>query len=135
MPANTPLSIKAYVATADIDNVKVGQTVQMRVAACPYTDYGVGSGKVAEVAADAKPIDKNAGNNGTQQPQTTANGIYEVTIVPDKLTLVGGASPLENRGGKKCQLRAGLTGRADIIFKEQSILHFMLSKARLSIDP
>jgi multidrug efflux pump subunit AcrA (membrane-fusion protein) len=135
MPANTPLSIKAYVATADIENVKVGQSVQMRVAACPYTDYGVGSGKVSEVAADAKPIDKNTGNNGTQQTQTAANGVYEVTIVPDKLTLVGGASPLENRGGKKCQIRAGLTGRADIISKEESILHFMLSKARLFVDP
>ena len=123
MPSGAQLSIKALVTTADIDNVKVGQTVQMRVSACPYTDYGVGSGKVTEVAADAKPIDKNA----AQPSQSAANGMYEVTIAPDMLTLA--------RGGKKCQIRAGLTGRADIISKEESILHFMLSKARLLVDP
>jgi multidrug efflux pump subunit AcrA (membrane-fusion protein) len=127
MPTDTPLSIKAFVATADIDNVKVGQTVQMRISACPHTDYGVGSGKVTEVAADAKSIDKNATSNAAQPSQSPANGMYEVTISPDTLTLA--------RGSKKCQIRAGLTGRADIISKEESILHFMLSKARLLVDP
>lgn len=122
MPTDTPLSIKASVAIADIDNVKVGQTVQLRVSACPYTDYGVGMGKVSEVAADAKPIDKNA----VQQSQTAANGVYEVTIKPDTLTL--------NRGTKKCQIRSGLTARADIISKEQTVLNFMLTKARLLVD-
>jgi multidrug efflux pump subunit AcrA (membrane-fusion protein) len=127
VPTDTPLSIKAFIAIADIDRVKVGQTVQIRVSACPYTDYGIGSGIVSEVSADAKPLEKSAGNNATQQPQTAANGIYEVTIKPDTLTL--------NRGGKKCQIRSGLTGRADIISKEETILHFMLSKARLLVDP
>ncbi len=122
MPTDTPLSIKAAVAIADIDNVKVGQTVQLRISACPHTDYGVGAGKVSEIAADAKPIDKNA----TQQSQSAANGVYEVTIKPDNLTL--------NRGTKECQIRSGLTARADIISKEQTILHFMLSKARLLVD-
>ncbi len=123
MPTDTPLSIKASVAIADIANVKVGQTVQLRVSACPYTDYGVGTGKVSEVAADAKPIAQNA----AQQPQTATNGVYEVTIKPDNLTL--------DRGSKKCQIRSGLTARADIISKEQTILHFMLTKARLLVDP
>ncbi|WP_295622084.1 HlyD family efflux transporter periplasmic adaptor subunit [Chamaesiphon sp. GL140_3_metabinner_50] len=122
MPTDTLLSIKALVAIADIDNVKVGQTVQLRISACPYTDYGVGTGKISEVAADVKPIAQNA----AQQPQTAANGVYEVTIKPDTLTL--------DRGSKKCQIRAGLTARADIISKEETILHFMLSKARLLVE-
>ncbi len=127
MPANTPLNIKAFVSTGDIDNVKVGQAVQMRVSACPHTDYGVGSGKVTEIAADAKPIDKNPNQQADRSSQAAANSLYEVTIAPDTTTLVG--------GGKKCQIRAGLTGRADIISKEQSIFHFLLSKARLLVDP
>ena len=122
MPTDTLLSIKALVAISDIDNVKVGQKVQLRVSACPYTDYGVGAGKVSEIAADAKPIDKNV----AQQSQTAANGVYEVTIKPDTLTLA--------RGTKKCQIRSGLTARADIISKEATILHFMLSKARLLVE-
>jgi multidrug efflux pump subunit AcrA (membrane-fusion protein) len=124
IPAVTPLNIKANVAISDIDNVKVGQTVQMRVSACPYTDYGVVSGKVREVSADAKSIEKNASNNNNaQQSQPAANGIYEVTIKPDALTL--------HQGNKTCQIRAGMDGRADIISKEESVLQFILKKARL----
>lgn len=122
MPTDTPLSIKALVAISDIDNVKVGQTVQLRISACPHTEYGVGAGKVTEIAADAKSIAQNA----DRQSQTAADGVYEVTIKPDTLTL--------ERGTKQCQIRSGLTARADIISKEQTILHFMLSKARLLVD-
>ncbi len=126
MPTGTPLNIKAFVAISDISNVKIGQTVQMRVSACPYTDYGVGSGKVVQVSADAKSIDKGS-NNGSGQSQLPANGVYEVTIKPDALTL--------NRGGHKCEIRSGMDGRTDIISKEETVLEFMLKKARLlSID-
>ncbi len=123
IPTVTPLNIMATVASADIDNVKVGQTVQMRVSACPYTDYGVVSGKVREVSADAKSIDKNAGDRADKQSQPAVNSIYEATIVPDTLTL--------QQGGKTCQIRSGMDGRADIISKEETVLQFILRKARL----
>ncbi|WP_310488426.1 HlyD family efflux transporter periplasmic adaptor subunit [Chamaesiphon sp. VAR_69_metabat_338] len=123
IPTVTPLNIMATVASADIDNVKVGYPVQMRVSACPHTDYGVVSGKVREVSADAKSIDKNGGNNPDKQSQAPANGVYEATIVPDALTL--------SQGGKTCQIRSGMDGRADIIAKEETVLQFMLRKARL----
>jgi multidrug efflux pump subunit AcrA (membrane-fusion protein) len=123
IPTMTQLNIMATVASADIDNVKVGQTVQMRVSACPYTDYGVVSGKVREVSADAKSIDKNAGDRADKQSQPAVNSIYEATIAPDTLTL--------QQGGKTCQIRSGMDGRADIISKEETILQFILRKARL----
>jgi multidrug efflux pump subunit AcrA (membrane-fusion protein) len=123
IPTVIPLNIMATVASSDIDNVKIGQTVQMRVSACPYTDYGVVSGKVREVSADAKPIDKNAGDRPNKQSQPAVNGIYEATIVPDTLTL--------KQDGKTCQIRSGMDGRADIISKQETVLQFILRKARL----
>jgi multidrug efflux pump subunit AcrA (membrane-fusion protein) len=119
IPTGTPLDIKALVAISDISNVKVGQTVQMRVSACPYTDYGVASGTVSEISADAKSIERNS----TQQPQSAANGVYEVTIKPTSLSL--------KRGRNTCQIRSGMDGRADIISKEETVWQFMLKKARL----
>jgi multidrug efflux pump subunit AcrA (membrane-fusion protein) len=116
MPTGTALNIKALVSIADIPSVKVGQTVQMRIAACPYSDYGVGSGKVVEIAADVKS-DKPGGN----APQ--AAGVYEVTIKPDRLSLT--------RGGKSCQMRSGMEGRADIISTEETVFQFILKKSRL----
>jgi multidrug efflux pump subunit AcrA (membrane-fusion protein) len=118
MPTGTPLQIKAAVAMADIPQVKIGQVVQMRIAACPYSDYGVGSGKVTEIAADVKSTDKS-GVSAPQQP----SGIYEVTIKPDHLALT--------RGKKSCQMRSGMDGRADIISTEESVFQFMLKKSRL----
>ena len=122
IPTGTLLNIKAYVAISDISNVKVGQKVQMRVSACPYTDYGVGSGIVRAVSADAKPLQRNVGN-APQQPQAAVNDIYEVTIEPDNLKL--------NRGNNKCQIRSGMDGRADIISKEETVFQFILRKSRL----
>jgi multidrug efflux pump subunit AcrA (membrane-fusion protein) len=123
IPTVIPLNIMATVASSDIDNVKIGQTVQMRVSACPYTDYGVVSGKVREVSADAKPIDKNTSDRPNKQSQPAVNGIYEATIVPDTLTL--------KQDGKTCQIRSGMDGRADIISKQETVLQFILRKARL----
>ena len=123
VPTGTPLNIKAYVAISDVSNIKIGQLVQMRVSACPYTDYGVVSGRVIEIAADAKSIEQNGGRNAAQQPQLAGNGTYEVTIKPDILKLT--------RGGRNCQIRSGMDGRADIISKEETVLQFLLKKARL----
>lgn len=122
IPTGTPLNIKAYVAISDISNVKVGQKVQMRVSACPYTDYGVGSGRVRAVSADAKPLQRNT-SNAPQQSQAAVNDIYEVTIEPDHLKL--------SRGSSKCQIRSGMDGRADIISKEETVFQFILRKSRL----
>ena len=122
IPTGTPLNIKAFVAISDISNIKVGQKVQMRVSACPYTDYGVAAGAVTEISADVKSIDKTP----TQQPQTAANSGYEVTIKPTALSL--------KRGSNTCQIRSGMDGRADIISKEETVWQFMLKKARLIVD-
>ena len=122
IPTGTPLNIKASVAISDISNVQVGQKVQMRVSACPYTDYGVGSGRVRAVSADAKPLQRNT-SNAPQQSQAAANDIYEVTIEPDNLKLI--------RGDIRCQIRAGMDGRVDIISKEETVFQFILRKSRL----
>jgi multidrug efflux pump subunit AcrA (membrane-fusion protein) len=121
IPTGTPLNVKAYVAISDIDKVKVGQKVQMRVSACPYTDYGVGSGSVKAISADAKSMQRN-GASALLQTQA-ANDIYEVTIAPDHLNL--------SRGSSKCQIRSGMDGRVDIISKEETVFQFILKKARL----
>ena len=126
VPQNAALEIKAIVAPGDIDNVKVGQVVQMRVSACTYTDLGVLAGKVTNVAADAKQLERNGANNAAKQPQAAMNSTYEVTIKPDTLTLGNGVT--------KCQIRSGMEGKAEIISKEETVLQFVLRKTRLLVN-
>lgn len=112
-PRNAPLIIKAKVGAQDINQVKTGQTVQMRVSACPYTDYGTLKGTVINVSPDAIPM-SDAG---------TSPAFYEVTVQPR--TLYMGTQQ------RWCRLQFGMEGRADIVSRQETVLQFVLKKARL----
>ena len=124
-PSDAPLTIKAAVSSGDINKVKVGQPVQMRVSACPYPDYGVLSGKVSQISPDAKVPDQGAGS--PRQGEVTATSMYYVTVKPDVLTLKNGVA--------ECPIQPGMEGRADIISKEETVLQFMLRTARILVSP
>jgi HlyD family secretion protein len=49
-----------------------------------------------------------------------------VTIKPDLLTLGNGVN--------KCQIRSGMEGKAEIISKQETVLQFVLRKARLLVN-
>ena len=115
-PKNAELVIKARVTAQDIGRVKVGQPVNLRVSAFPYPDYGTLNGRVKEIAADiTTPI--NSSN-----PETAA--FFEVTIIPDQLYL----------RDRRNALDSGMEVTADIITQEETVLRFMLRKARLLAD-
>lgn len=113
-PINIPLVIKAKVSTQDISKVKIGQKSQMRVSAYPYPDYGILAGKVIEISPDAI-IPQNTGVNSILP-------YYEVTLQPDKIYL---------KDDPKNALQPGMEIQADIIAKNQTVLTFILRKARL----
>ncbi|WP_392481501.1 HlyD family secretion protein [Nostoc sp. C110] len=117
-PLNASLVVKARVPAQDIDKVKAGQKVQMQVSACPYPDYGTLKGTVKTVAPDALPVKSNV-NSGVAQAQVVA---YEVTIEPQTSYL--------SRSDRQCHLKAGMEGRADIISRRETVLQFILRKAR-----
>ncbi|WP_427159537.1 HlyD family efflux transporter periplasmic adaptor subunit [Aliinostoc sp. HNIBRCY26] len=119
-PLNAPILIKAYVPAQEINKVKPGQQVQMRVSACPYPDYGTLRGTVKTIAADALPI-----ANNTPLPTPPKAG-YEVIIEPQ--------NPYVGRSYRPCQLKSGMEGQADIISRQETVLRFILRKARLIAD-
>lgn len=121
-PANAPLLIKSQVSAQDIEKVKVGQQVQMQVSACPYPDYGTLKGTVKAIAPDALPA-PNLGGTGETVAQAAVPTAYEVTILP-QTTYVGTSN-------HPCQLQAGMEGKADIISRRETVLQFILRKARL----
>ncbi|MUG91239.1 HlyD family efflux transporter periplasmic adaptor subunit [Scytonema sp. UIC 10036] len=119
-PMNAPLQIKANVEAKDIDKVKPGQKVQMQVSACPYPDYGTLKGTVTTVAPDALP----AAGNETEARASRAS--YEVIIQPET-RFVGNED-------HQCLLQPGMEGTADIISRSETVLKFILRKARLLTD-
>jgi multidrug efflux pump subunit AcrA (membrane-fusion protein) len=120
-PSDTSMTIKALVTSEDIRKVQKGQQVQMRVSGCYYTDYGTLKGEVSNISPDTiKP------QNQDSKTSVETGAVYEVQIQPESLVLTAGA--------KKCAIKPGMDGRVDIISSEETVLEFLLRKARLLTD-
>jgi multidrug efflux pump subunit AcrA (membrane-fusion protein) len=127
---NAPLELKAAVSPGDISKVEKGQKVQMRVSACPYPDYGTLPGVVSQISEDTIKPQQNEATatifNASGQKSNAVAAFYEVTIKPETLTL--------DRGKHQCAIQLGMDGRADIVTKEETLLQFLLRKAKLLVD-
>ncbi|MGB5632745.1 MAG: HlyD family secretion protein, partial [Waterburya sp.] len=65
--------------------------------------------------------------NSSQTPNfKQAQSTYGVAIKPNSLSL--------QASSKKCAVRSGMEGKVDIIAKEETVLRFILRKARLLVD-
>jgi HlyD family secretion protein len=125
-PDNAPLTIKAMVNSGDIQKVLVGQKVQLRVEACPYPDYGTLQGLVKAVSPDTIPSTNNNSVNTTTNDKIAANSYFEATIEPNTLSL--------GKGDRQCRIQSGMIAKADIISQEDTVLKFLMRKARILTD-
>ncbi len=116
-PLNTSLLAKAYVSPQDINQVNLNQPAQLKISACPYPDYGTLKGKVTQISPDAIQTEDNS---------SSKSGFYEVTIQPETSKL--------SQGNNQCSLQLGMEAKADIIAKKETVLRFLLKKARLIVD-
>ncbi len=125
-PTNDDLIIRAMVAPQDIDRVEPSQKVQMRVSACPYPDFGTLSGTVTAISPDAIANTADEFLNGTSPTnEPTAQRYFEVTIQPDTTQL--------GTGDRPCILQFGMDIEASIISRQESLMQFILRKARLMV--
>jgi HlyD family type I secretion membrane fusion protein len=130
VPSKAPLEVKAAVKLQDKNKLKQGQNVQIRVSACPYPDYGTLKGKVKAISPDAIIPQRNSDNTtpttATNQKPSAVSSFYEVTIEPESMAL--------GRDKHQCAIHLGMEGTVDIISKEETVLKFLLRKARLIAD-
>jgi len=120
-PKDVSLVIKAVVQSEEISNVKVGQPAILKISGCPHPDFGVLKAKVTSIAPDA--IGTEATKEAMNQ-QATSNPGYEVRLQPER-------SYLTANTGRRCQLKIGMDLTADITTRNESMLIFLLRKARI----
>ncbi|MDJ0615910.1 MAG: HlyD family efflux transporter periplasmic adaptor subunit [Calothrix sp. MO_192.B10] len=127
-PIHAPIVIKARVAVQDISQVQICKhtlvkdctqgKVDLRISTYPYPDYGTLRGVVRGITADAiAPLTTN---------DRTAAPYYEVTIEPITTYL--------EKNSQQYPLQAGMEVTADIMAQKETILRFILRKARLITD-
>lgn len=116
-PESAELNIRALVPTGDISKVKVGQTVNMRISTCPFSEFGTLPGIVYNISPDTIAMSDSENINQTDE------FFYNVIIQPQRLAL--------GEGDKECHIQSGLEGRADIVTRKESVLNFILRKVSL----
>ena len=122
IPENSKIQMKAAVSPQDITKLEVGQEVKMQVSACPYPDYGTLGGTVARIARDTNKLPSQQENTQAK----ASNTFYEVIIAPDRKTF--------GREEHQCSLQLGMESQADIISREETVLQYILKKARLTTN-
>jgi HlyD family secretion protein len=113
------------VAVRDIGHVRVCKEekvsdctqgkAQLQISAYPYPDYGTLKGAVRAIAPDAITPES--------QDASADTPYYEVTLQPEKLYL--------EKSGHRYPIQSGMEVTADIISTEETVLTFILTKARL----
>jgi HlyD family secretion protein len=104
-PDGVPLIVSAMLPNQEAGFVKPGMPVQVKLDAYPYQDYGVISGQVTTISADAKS-DKNLGE------------VYKVEVKLDRDHIV--------KNQQVIPFKAGLAVNAEIIIRERRILDVLL---------
>lgn len=141
-PNDASMVVKARVGSQDISKVQLCQEeqvldckegkVQLRFSAYPYPDYGTLKGAVRAISPDAVSA---MGSTNVTLPAATINSVsstsnsnayYEVSIQLDK--------PYFVKAGHQYPIQPGMEATADIISREDTILKFILRKARLLTD-
>jgi HlyD family type I secretion membrane fusion protein len=124
-PRQSALIVKARVSAQDISQVKTctqktiaacqAGRVQMQIAAYPYPDYGTLTGAVAAIAPDVAVAQGNVTHPSTSY--------YDVTIQPAQTFL--------RKDARNYALKPGMDVAVEIISRQETVLKFLLRKARL----
>ena len=113
-PLHAPMEAKVVVPAQSIGKIRVGQKTYLRVTGCPYSEFGLMTGKVTAISADA-----------LQQTKTNLSGptAYEVSVQPSTQSL--------KRGNDRCDFRLGMDLQADVMTGRNTVMTFFLRKLRL----
>ena len=115
-PSQGDLQVKLTVPSSDVGTIKASQQAYLRIAGCPYPEFGVLEARVLSISADT--INQSAGSDGRGPAG------FQVSLKPS-------TKPLTN-GDRRCALRHGMDVQADIVTRKTTILGFILTKLRLT---
>ncbi len=116
VPQEVPLKVEVWISNDDIGFVRAGQAVKLKLAAYPFQKYGMASGEVQWVNADAQ-------SDEAQRP-AAANGALPP---PRYKALVNMAPGGLVRDGERYTLSAGMQVQAEILLGQRTVMQYLLS--------
>lgn len=113
VPQGEPLQAEVWISNADIGFVSPGHETQLKVATFPYHQYGMLTGRVKHISADAS--DRNAVELGRQPGASAAPLFYRTLVELNEQRLSG------------MTLTAGLQVSAEVHLAQRRVLDYLLS--------
>jgi len=114
-PEGGGLDVQLQVPGQEISQVRTGQAAYLRVAGCPFPEFGVLDGKVSALAADTTGTPSPDGRPGSSG--------YQVVVRPSATELKAGL--------RHCALRQGMEVQADVVTQRTTVMTLVLRKLRL----
>jgi len=122
VPKEDRLRAEVWVSNEDIGFVRQGQSVRLKFAAFPFQKYGMASGTVEHVGADASDNDRAGTVPATASEQPPHKGqplAYKALVALTTMTL-----EVENA---RFALAAGMQTRAEIMLGQRTVAEYLLS--------
>jgi hemolysin D len=123
----------------DIGFIQVGQTAQVKLAAYPFQKYGLLTGKVVHVSADATEVSGQSGGNGSGNgnagsgsPSSAANPASQVATYKARIAL--SEQHLISPTGQKLQAGAGMQVAVEIHQGRRTVLEYLLSPVAKAVQ-
>ena len=139
VPQNEPLFADVAIKNEDIGFIQVGQSVQVKLAAFPFQKYGLLTGKVVRVSADAteqgngannSPVGNGAGNGAGNG--SGANPASQVATFKARIALE--QQYLTSPQGTKLQAGAGMQVAVEIHQGRRTVLEYLISPVAKAVQ-
>jgi hemolysin D len=127
VPKHEPLRAEVYIRNEDVGFVREGQTVRIKVAAYPFTKYGLLEGTVRTLSADASRLSE-AGAEGERHLEGSreSRSVFRALIELKEQRL--------SSNGVSLPIVAGMAVHAEIREGQRTILEYLLSPVRRVMD-
>ena len=121
VPAGEPLYADISVKNEDVGFTQIGQTAQVKLAAYPFQKYGMLSGTVIHLGADATEAGKPGGATGGADNNAPANvAFYKARVQLNQQSL-------KSPAGNELALTPGMQVVAEIHHGKRTVLEYLLS--------
>lgn len=133
VPKGEQLFADVNIKNEDVGFVQVGQSAQIKLAAYPFQKYGMLTGAVMHVSADATEAGKaNTSANATNST-TSADGNSPPSIATYKARVKLDAQSLKDPQGNALQITPGMQAVAEINQGKRTVLEYLLSPVQKAV--
>lgn len=131
VPEHEPLRAEVMIRNADVGFVRIGQAVEVKLAAYPFQKYGMVHGRVAQIAPDSEAQRSRGGPSGSAN-SGNADGSAAASLRDYRALIDLDSQSLDGPGGR-LRLLAGMDVSAEINEGKRSVLEYLLSPIRKTI--